>query len=336
MLIAIGFLYVYTTHVLPQPVHADIKNMPVELLRLPNTPAADRILVGAAPINWRNDDNPEWGKQFTSNLILSQASAAGYAGIEKGSQFPTEAEELREALAAHNLILPAAWESVHFTTKPFAEVRASVEKSADFLLRAGASVINLSEQGHSVQGDMGVPVFEGKPNFTSDQWMRLTEGVSEMSFILQQMGLTAVFHPHLGTGVQTAEEIQRLMEGTKDSSLALLYDTGHIAASGDDPQVVLERHHERIGHVHLKNVRPDVLQRVRANKDSFLEAVKAGLFTVPGDTEGMVDFEPILRRLVDIGYTGWFIVEAEQYPENVEPMHFARMGRQYIYEQIAA
>ena len=142
--------------------------------------------------------------------------------------------------------------------------------------------------------------------------------------------MTLTYHHHMGTGVQTAGEIDRLMDSTDPDRVFLLYDTGHLVFSGENPLAVLRKHRARVRHVHLKDVRPAVVDRVRREGLSFLKAVVAGVFTVPGD--GAIDFRPVFRELRDSGYSGWYVVEAEQDPAKANPLDYARKARAYIRE----
>ena len=134
-------------------------------------------------------------------------------------------------------------------------------------------------------------------------------------------GLDLVYHHHMGTVVETEDEIDALMAAT-GPSVKLLLDTGHATFAGGDPAALAKRYARRIGHLHCKDVRRDVMQRARGEDWSFLDAVVAGVFTVPGD--GCIDFPAVLAQLSD--YSGWLIVEAEQDPEKAPPAIYAKMG----------
>jgi inosose dehydratase len=112
----------------------------------------------------------------------------------------------------------------------------------------------------------------------------------------------------------------------------LLLDTAHLLVGGGDPMAVLTAHEGRIGHVHLKNLRQPVLDRMRQDALSFWDALRAGIFTVPGDPEGCVDFAPLLRKLADDGWAGWLVVEAEQDPAKAPPLEAFRGARRHIAE----
>jgi inosose dehydratase len=135
------------------------------------------------------------------------------------------------------------------------------------------------------------------------------------------------YHHHMGTVVQSGEDVDRLMRETGDV-VGLLLDTGHLSFAGDDPAEHARRHARRIVHVHCKDVRAGVLKDVRNRDTSFLDAVLAGVFTVPGD--GAVDYDAVLAPLAAAGYRGWLVVEAEQDPAIAHPMTYATLGHRNL------
>lgn len=176
----------------------------------------------------------------------------------------------------------------------------------------GAKVIVVSEQGHSIQGEMGTPIFDGKYYFNEEEWKLLADGLNKLGRLAEDKGMKIVYHHHMGTGVQTTDEIDKLMSMTDENLVYLLFDTGHLVYSGENPITILNKYVNRIKHVHLKDIRADVLEKVKKEKMSFLMGVRAGSFTVPGD--GCIDFEPIFKILDENNYEGWMLVEAEQDP----------------------
>jgi inosose dehydratase len=287
-----------------------------------------RVRLAIAPIAWTNDDLPELGGGNTFEQCISEMALAGYEGSEVGNKYPKDPAVLKRYLDLRGLTICNAWFSSFLATRPFEEVEKAFIQHRDFLFAVGARVIGAAEQGHSVQGRQDVPVFEGKPSFTAEEWKRLADGLNRLGELAREKGMTLTYHHHMGTGVQTAAEIDKLMEMTDPQLLFLLYDTGHLVFSGEDYLGVLERHVGRVRHVHLKDVRLDVLNRVKTERMSFLKAVKEGVFTVPGD--GGVDFKPVFRLLDKKGYRGWYVVEAEQDPARANPFEYAVKARQFI------
>lgn len=288
------------------------------------------IQLAIAPIAWTNDDMPELGQGNTFEQCISEMALAGYQGSEVGNKYPRSPEVLRRALELRGLKIASAWFSAYLTVRPYEETAEAFCIHRDFLHEMGAKVIVVSEQGRSIQGQMDTPLFADKPVFTGQEWAALAAGLGGLGRLAAEKDMTLVYHHHMGTGVQTAAEITRLMELTDPGEVSLLYDTGHLAFSGENPLEVLREHLPRIRHVHLKDIRPEVVQRVTTEKLSFLQAVKAGAFTVPGD--GCIAFWEIFAELAASPYTGWFVVEAEQDPALADPLEYAIKARRYIRE----
>lgn len=291
----------------------------------------DKVKLGIAPIAWTNDDMPELGGENTFEQCVSEMALAGFTGSEVGNKYPRDTKVLKKALELRGISIASAWFSSFLTTKSLSETVEAFKLHRDFLHEMGANVIVVSEQGHSIQGKIDTPILTGKHVFTDDEWKKLASGLEELGRLAAEKDMKIVYHHHMGTGVQTFEEIDKLMEMTDPKLVYLLFDTGHLVFSGIDPEKVLRKFINRIKHVHLKDIRKDVLAKVKTEKMSFLNAVKDGAFTVPGD--GMIDFEPLFKLLDQNNYEGWFIVEAEQDPAKANPLEYAIMARKYIREK---
>jgi inosose dehydratase len=286
------------------------------------------IRVGIAPIGWTNDDWPELGGGIPFERCIREMAEAGYAGCEVGGKFPRDPAILRAALSPLGLEVAAAWVSVHFTEAGRErESDAAFAAHADFLAAAGAAAVVVCDCGGAVQ-QRDLPVSAARPRFDAAQWRRLVDGLHRAGERARERGLRLVYHPHMGTGIQQADEIDRLMAATDPALVGLLADSGHASFAGDDPLEIVRRHPARIGHVHLKDVRGEVAARARAEDWSFERAVRAGVFTVPGD--GAVDMRGFLDAVLAGGYRGWLVVEAEQDPALAPPLEYARMGREFV------
>jgi inosose dehydratase len=284
--------------------------------------------LAIAPIGWSNDDLPELGGHITFEQCISEMALAGYHGCEVGNKFPRDITLLTKALNQHDLKVASAWYSLYFTEEGREqETIAGFITHMNFLKAMGASVIVVCECGHSVQGK-SVPLFENKPVFTDKQWQFLLIGLELIGKLARDNGMTLVYHYHMGTGIQQQEDINQLMEKTNPNKMSLLLDTGHLTYAGGDILTLIKNHGDRIKHVHLKDIRKDVLGLVKENHMNFLDSVKAGVFTVPGD--GSIDFRPIFQALKEIQYTGWWVVEAEQDPDLAHPLTCASIAKTYL------
>ncbi|MDR2259108.1 MAG: myo-inosose-2 dehydratase [Treponema sp.] len=288
------------------------------------------IKLAIAPIGWTNDDLPELGGEIPFEQCVSEMALAGFSGSEVGNKYPKNPKVLNKALELRGLTICNAWFSSFLTTKPYKEVEKEFIKHRDFLYAVGARVIGAAEQGHSIQGQ-DKPIFDAKPVFTGAEWKNLCEGLNKLGKKAADKGMKLTYHHHMGTGVQTTAEIDRLMENTDPELLGLLYDTGHLVFSGEDYLGVLNKWLGRIRHVHLKDLRTAVYKKAVKEKWSFLKAVKEGVFTVPGD--GSINFVPVFQFLKKAKYSGWWVVEAEQDPAKANPLEYALKARKYIKEQ---
>lgn len=293
----------------------------------------NKVRLGIAPIAWTNDDMPELGGENTFAQCVSEMALAGFTGSEVGNKYPKDTAVLKEELAMRGLSICNSWFSTYFTMAPEEKTIAAFRRQLDFLHEMGAKVIGCSEQGGSIQG-LSMPVFgEGKPLFGKEEWKNLVSGMNKLAEIASERGMKVSLHHHMGTGVQTPSEIERFMEET-DDGVCLLFDSGHIFFSEGTQEAVdnvIDQHIDRIAHVHLKDVRAEKRVKVREDGLSFLDAVRIGTFTVPGD--GDVSFDHIFSVLEKKGYEGWLVVEAEQDPAIAHPLKYARMARAFIREK---
>ncbi|MDE6639953.1 MAG: myo-inosose-2 dehydratase [Acetatifactor sp.] len=289
-----------------------------------------KVKLGIAPIAWTNDDLPDLGKENTFEQCISEMALAGYSGSEIGNKYPTDVEVLKKALELRGLEICNCWFSTFLISKPYEETEKPFIEKVEFLKAMGARVIGVSEQSYSIQGMQDVPVFEKKHVMNEEEWELLCTGLNKLGKAAKERGLALTFHHHMGTVVQSAAETERMLANTDPEYVSLLFDSGHFAYCGEDPVELVKKHVNRIKHVHLKDIRPEVVGRVKAEHLSFLEGVRQGAFTVPGD--GCIDFDSIFRVLSDNHYEGYMLVEAEQDPAKANPFEYALKARKYIQE----
>ncbi|CBL05720.1 2-keto-myo-inositol dehydratase [Megamonas hypermegale ART12/1] len=221
------------------------------------------IKLGICPIGWTNDDMPDLGKENTFQQCVSEMALAGFTGCEMGGKFPKDVDVLKKALALRGLSVASAWFSSFLTTKPYEETAAAFKAHRDFLHAMGAKVVVVSEQGNSIQGQLSTPLFANKPHNTDEEWKLVAEGLNKLGALAAEKDMKLVYHHHMGTGVQTEAEIDKLMEMTDPNLVFLLYDTGHLVCSGEDYIGILKKYVNRIKHVHLKDVRKELVEKVK-------------------------------------------------------------------------
>ncbi|MEB5685944.1 myo-inosose-2 dehydratase [Mammaliicoccus lentus] len=286
------------------------------------------IRYACAPIAWTNDDLPELGSNNSFEQCISEMALAGYEGTEIGNKYPRDPEVLKSYLEPRGLSVASAWISLYLTSEPYEVTEETFIKHRDFLYEMGAKVIVVSEQGNSIQGKLNKALFKEKPVFTEEEWKLLIEGLEKLGKLAHEKDMEIVYHHHMGTGIQTTEEIDELMERTNKDNVSLLFDTGHLVVSGEDPIEIFKKYEDRIKHIHFKDVRQEITEAVDKDNQCFLDGVRKGMFTVPGD--GVIDFEPILNLIYQSNYSGWIVVEAEQDPSLANPFIYAKKAKDYM------
>jgi inosose dehydratase len=282
------------------------------------------IRYGTNPIAWSNDDDRSIGAHISLEQCLRQAAAIGFDGIEKGHRMPDEGVELKKVLGEHGLVLVSGWHSTNLLVNDIETEKRSIQRHIHMLKANGCDVCIVCETSNAIHGNDDAALAD-KPFLAEALWPAFCAGVETLAEHCAAQGLDLVYHHHMGTIVERREEIARLMEGTGPAT-KLLLDTGHAWLGGSDPEELARSYMPRVRHIHAKNVRPDIRRQVEAERLSFLEGVRRGVFTVPGDPEGAVEFLPVLRIAAEHGYDGWLVIEAEQDPLVRDPVHYQSMG----------
>ena len=290
------------------------------------------IRIGINPLTWTNDDMPELGGDTPLETCLKEAKQAGYAGMELGNKFPRTPDTLGPVMKQAGLAVVSGWYSSALLERTVEAEKDALEPHLHLLQSTGSDVLVLCETTAAVHGNKQAKL-SARPRLTEPQWKQLTERLNGLGAHTKARGIKLAYHHHMGTVVQTAEEIDRLMAST-GPDVWLLLDTGHITYAGGDPVACAKKHGARLAHVHTKDVRKAVLEQALANDWPFLTAVLEGVFTVPGD--GFIDYPRFFAELSAANYPGWLVVEAEQDPKKANPLKYATMGFQNVSKYAAA
>lgn len=282
------------------------------------------IRYGTNPIAWSNDDDQTLGAHISLKQCLDETAAIGFDGIEKGHKFPTTPEGLKAELEPRGLAYVSGWHSTNLLVNTVEDEKAAMQPALDFLKAMGAEVIIACETSNATHGRNDTPLTR-RPMLADDRWPDFAAGLTALAEFAAAQDITLAYHHHMGTVVQSEAEIDRLMAGT-GPAVKLLLDLGHCWYGGGDPAGVARKHMPRIAHIHAKNVRPAIARQVWDEGLSFLEGVRRGSFTVPGDPEGAVDFPAVLRIAAEHGYAGWLVIEAEQDPDRYDPLRYQSLG----------
>lgn len=284
--------------------------------------------IGIAPIGWTNDDMPALGRWISFEQCITEIAEAGYNGTEIGGKFPQEVGELKKQLKKQNLRIAGQWFSSYLCEKSYKKTENEFIQTLLFLQSIGGKCINICELTRCLFASKDSMFGEAKPVASANEWNALCTGLDSLGKVAKDYGIQLCFHHHMATIVQTLEETKRLMENTNPDYVSLCYDTGHFTFAGEDAVIAATTFASRIGHVHLKDIRPEKRKQAVDQGFWFRKAVLEGCFTVPGD--GCVDFPAVLNVLANNEYAGWLLVEAEQDPQKAPPLEYAKMARAYI------
>lgn len=279
------------------------------------------IRYGTNPIAWSNDDDQTIG----AHLSLGDCRRIGFDGIEKGHKMPSDPEALKRRLADYGLVFVSGWHSTNLLVNDIEAEKAAIQPHLGLLRHNGSTVCIVCECSNTIHGDDSRSLAADRPVLDAAAFAAFAARLEALAEHTAAQGIDLVYHHHMGTVVQTGEEIDRLMAATGPTT-KLLLDTGHAWFGGSDPADLAAKHMHRVRHIHCKNVRPAVARAVEAEGLSFLEGVRRGVFTVPGDKEGAVDFLPVLRIAAEHGYDGWLVIEAEQDPALRDPFEYQSLG----------
>jgi len=284
------------------------------------------VKIGISPIAWQNDDLPDLTAGYTMEQALKESREIGYTGVERGQRMPHDTEGLRRYLDANDIALCGGWCSGNSLVNDFAAERDAIRQQVAQFVALGSPCIVYAECSNTVQGQIDVPV-NARPKLTRDEVRAYGRKINELAKWSADQGMPMAYHHHMGSIIESEDDVNWLMDGS-GAALNLCFDTGHLLFGGGDVLATLKRWGDRVHHVHFKDIRPAVVADVRAHDRSFLDAVIAGAFTVPGD--GCIDFQAVANELARLAYAGWIVVEAEQDPAKANPYDYSKAGYEHI------
>jgi inosose dehydratase len=290
-----------------------------------NEKLSSEIHLGVSPLSWTNDVLAELGGDIPLETCLQDAAEIGYEGVELGRKFPRDGEKLSSILSAYRLRLIGGWHSGFLTERSVEEEWEAAADHCRLLKECGGRVLVYGECGMMAGTAPWDEPLSKRPSLKQVELSAYADKLGEFATRLKEAGIELAYHYHLKMLVESAEDIDAFCEATE---VGLLLDTGHAYAAGADYSEILEKFGSRVVHLHLKDVRRDILERARKNDWSFNSAVREGMFTVPGD--GDIDFSAIGEFIRSSGYRGWVVVEAEQDPAKAAPRLYTERAYQFV------
>lgn len=258
--------------------------------------------IAGAPITWGVDGSPGWGHLMDRERVLAEMKEVGLRATELGPDgyLASDVGELKELLDRFGLEMVGGFvPALLYRPDRAAEQLAYVERASSQLAGTGAEVMVLGPSSHHAGYDVSVELTDG-------EWSVFFENLARVIDIAGSHGLTTALHPHWGMAVERMHHVERLLES---SSVAFCIDTGHLALAGADPVKVAEMATGRVAHVHLKDVDPELGERVRSGDLAFRQGVIEGLFRPIGS--GIVDVKAFIETLEGNGYDGWYVLEQD-------------------------
>lgn len=264
----------------------------------PSSPIVDRI--AAAPISWGVCEVPGWGFQLSPEQVLAEMRELGIVATEFGPDgfLPVDPTEKAQVLSDFGLHAVGGFVPVILHDASSDPVPA-IEAVLDYFVAAGATRLVLS-------ADTGQVGYDSRPTLDDAQWTTLLTNLDRIAWVASERGIVASIHPHVGTLVESAADVNRVLSGT---SIGLCLDTGHLLIGGTDPVDLAVRHAARISHVHLKDVRLPMAHKVQRGELSYTDAVRAGMYSPLG--AGDIDIAKIVTSLEDAGYDGYYVLEQD-------------------------
>ena len=285
-----------------------------------------KIKLGIAPIAWSNDDMPELGGDTPIEKCLEDARVSGFTGIELGGKFPRNPGITKFLLEKFKLKMPGGWYGALLRERTAKEEWLALQDHLKLLKLINADIFVFADVSGSIQGDQ-TKFLSKRPKLNKDEWGSYCKKINELSNMLMDEGIPMSYHEHMGTIIQSEEDVNKLMDMTNENTF-LLYDTGHLMFAQANYERVLKNHISRINHVHCKDIRNEVFLNSIKDDLSFRESFLNGVFTVPGD--GCIDYDPLIKILFEENYQKWLIIEAEQDPKKANPLEYAKIGYTYL------
>ncbi|HVP46214.1 MAG TPA: sugar phosphate isomerase/epimerase [Bryobacteraceae bacterium] len=291
------------------------------------------IRVATAPVSWGILEVEGWGKQKPYGEVLDEMVEAGYSGTELGPYgfLPTDPNILKTELAKRKLPLLGAFVPLPLARadRHDAALQSALE-IARLLAQAGAPYLVLADEMSPARMAVAGSVDDARDGMDARAWEGAARLLDRVARAARELGLSSVFHHHAGTFIETPGETERLLAMTDPQLLGLCLDSGHYFYGGGDPVDLARKHGTRVRHLHLKDVRPSVLEQVRREKIPYLDAVRMGVFCELG--QGGVNLTGVIQELTAAEFDGWAVFEqdVDTTMPGCNPLESARRSRGYL------
>jgi inosose dehydratase len=283
------------------------------------------VTIGTAPVNWNNEDVPDYRPWTPYLQMLEEMVEADYSATEFSSHFPDDPTRALRDLQARGLRAASTFLALNLRAADLESESRRAQDRAAYVKALGSDVLIIADSGderrQQLAGRVGI-----EDGLDDASWQRLARGLETVADLCARIGVRIVFHNHVGTYIETEPELSRLLDMTDRKRVGLCFDVGHMLFGGGDIMRVMERYGDRVGYVHLKDVDLDILDRCRRESLGFHDALRLGIFTEFGS--GGMDFQRFFEALEARQYTGWIIVEQDTTRKT--PLESAKINREYL------
>ncbi len=264
--------------------------------------------LAGAPISWGACEVPGWGIMPSANRVLAEMAELGLRGTELGPPgfLPDDPASIDELLTRNGLELVGGFVALVLHEPDLAATIDEARKTATLIARAGGEMF--------VVGVVQDMQWSPPQELDDDGWTRLAQNLSEIDALVAGQGLTLALHPHAGTLIENAEQVERAIEAV---DVGWCLDTGHLTIGGADPVEFASRHGDRVVHVHLKDVDAKIAADYRAGRQSLVDATRSGLFLPLG--QGGARVAEVIGALQAHGYDRWLVLEQDTAITGDEP-----------------
>jgi inosose dehydratase len=258
------------------------------------------VKIAGAPISWGVCEVPGWGHQLDPKRVLAEMSRLGLTATEFGPDgwLPVDTSERAQLLADENLAPVGAFVPLVLHDRDAGPL-PDAERALQGFQAAGGDVL-------VVAAASGADGYDARPVLNEEEWQTVYANLDRIAELAADYGVKPTLHPHVGTMVETREEVERVL---RNSAIPLCLDTGHLLIGGTDPAQLVEEYGDRVNHVHAKDVRAEIAEQVRRGELTYTEAVRRGIYVPLG--QGDVDFAGIVRSLEAAGFDGWYVLEQD-------------------------
>jgi inosose dehydratase len=284
--------------------------------------------IAGAPISWGVCEVPGWGYQLRPEQVLKEMREVGLAATELGPEgfLPREPTAMASVLAEHGLQAVGGFTPLLLHV-PGHDPVPEVDRILAGYVASGAQVLVVS----AVTGFAG---YDTRPQLDEAGWKRLLSNLDRVATLAANRGVRVVLHPHVGTMIETGDELQQVLHG---SSISLCLDTGHLLIGGTDPAELARQAPERLAHLHLKDVDSTIAARVQSGQLTYSEAVRQGMYRPLG--QGDVDVPAIVGHVQAHAYNGWYTLEQDtiltEEPKDEGPVADVRASAEYLRTVLA-